>query len=70
MDYDEAIRRSIPFLRKLEKAFGLPLKSAAQSSRALKSRQNKLRNNPQETHGAPRIKTPRQTKLTHRSRSH
>jgi hypothetical protein len=70
MDYDEAIGRSIPFLQELEKKLDLPLKSAAPSSRASNSRQNKLPNNPQETHGAPPIKTPHQTMLTHRSRSH
>jgi hypothetical protein len=70
MDYDEAITQSIPSPQELENKLGLPLTSAAPSRSPLHARQNKLPNNPQETHGAPPIKTPRQTKLTHRSRSH
>jgi hypothetical protein len=66
MDHDEAIRRSIPFLQELERKLGLPVISAAPSFPSLKTRktrQNELPNNPQETHCAPPLATPQQTKL-------
>jgi hypothetical protein len=63
MDHEEAIRRSIPFLQELERKLGLPVTNAAPSSPSLNARQNKLPNNPPETHGAPPIKAPQKTKL-------
>jgi hypothetical protein len=70
VDHDEAIKRSIPSPQELENKLTLPLTSAAPSRSPLSARQNKLPNNPQETHGAPPTETPQQTNLTHRSRSH
>jgi hypothetical protein len=58
--YDDAeLRRAAAFLADPEKNLALPLTNSVPKPLSLSARNNEQSKNPQETHGAPLIETPR-----------
>jgi hypothetical protein len=59
MYYDAELRRAANLLADLEKNLALPLTNTAPTPLSSPARSNEQSKNPQETHGAPSIETPR-----------